>query len=360
VVPLRAARGACARRVDAVLSETAPLFSAVVPTLGDESKLLPLLDALSRQTISRERFEVLISFDGAEPSDAVRDRLRGLGARAIVLPARRGPGAARNAGAREARGRWLAFTEDDCVPAADWLARAAERIERDAALQGLEGETVTPNGRPVRRRDGVEPTYIPTNLFVARALFERMGGYCEQYFDAGSGIYFREDSDFGFTLERAGAIVRVEPSARVVHPEEHPALLDPIRWARRYEMDPLLERRHPDRFRDGIEVARLGPFLIRRPFVRTCWAVLLAFGAALGSALLREDGLAAFWLAVAAIALVALWAKWRFHPLRLPVLPFVPFVLLAALARGRRRAARLAGAASPASKPTVAPPNGQG
>jgi len=360
VVPLRAARGAGTRRVDDALSETDPLFSVVVPTRGDDSKLLPLLDALSRQTISPHRFEVLIAFDGVGPSDVVGDRLRGIGARAIVLPARRGPGAARNAGAREARGRWLAFTEDDCVPAADWLACAAERMERDPALQGIEGETITPTGRPVRRRDGAEPTYIPTNLFVARALFERVGGYSEQYFDAGSGIYFREDSDFGFMLEKAGAIVRVEPRARVVHPEEHPALLDPIRWARRYEMDPLLERRHPDQFRDRIEVARLGPFLIRRPFVRACWAVLLALGAAVGSALLHEEGLAAFWLIFACFALVALWAKWRFHPLRLPILPFVPFVLLAALARGRRRAARLAGAASPAPKPTVAPPNGQG
>ena len=341
MVPLRAARGARARRVDAALSETDPLFSVIAPTRGDEAKLLPLLDALARQTILRHQFEVLISFDGAEPSAAARDRLRDLGGRAVVLPVRRGPGAARNAGAREARGGWLAFTEDDCVPADDWLARAADRIERDPTLEALEGETLTPKRRAARRRVGAEPTSIPTNLFVKRALFERIGGYCEQYFDAGRGIYFREDSDFAFSLEGTGAEIGVEPSAIVTHPEEHPGFLDPIRWARRYEMDPLLERRHPDRFRDRIEVARLGPFLIRRPFVRVCWAALLALGAAAGCALLREEGLAAFWLGVAGVAFLALWAKWRFHPLRLPILPLVPFVLVAALATGRARAARL-------------------
>ena len=341
MVPQRAARGARARRVDAALSEAAPLFSVVVPTRGEDTKLLPLLDALARQTHPRDRFEVLISFDGAAPSDAARARLDAIGARAVVSPARGGPGAARNRAAREARGAWLAFTEDDCLPAEDWLARAAGRIERDPSLEAMEGETVTPNGRAVRRRVGVEPTYIPTNLFVKRELFERIGGYCEEYFDAARGLYFREDSDFGFTLEKAGATVAVETGARVTHPEEHSGLLDPIRWARRYEMDPLLERRHPDRFRDRIEVARLGPFLIRRPFVRVCWAALLALGAAAGSALLREEGLAAFWLFVAALALVALWAKWRFHPLRLPVLPLVPFVLVAALAFGKARASRL-------------------
>ena len=341
MVPIRAARGADARHVDAALNEATTFFSVVVPTRGGEAKLLPLLDALSRQTIPRNRFEILIAFDGAGVTAGVQERLSTVGARPVLLSERRGPGAARNAGAREARGVWLAFTEDDCRPAADWLERAAARIERDPALQAMEGETLTPKGRPVRRRYGTEPTFLPTNLLVARSLFDRIGGYCEHYFDARRGIYFREDSDFGFSLENAGATVEVEPTVRVTHPKEHPGFLDPLRWAQRYEMDPLLERRHPDAFHDRIEVARLGPFVIRRPFVRTCWAALLALGAAAGTALLGDEGLAVAWLGVVALAFVALWAKWRFHPLRLPVLPLVPFVLIAALARGRRRAARL-------------------
>lgn len=341
MVPFRAARGAGARHVDAALSEAGPLFSVVVPTRGDEAKLLPLLNALSKQTIPRDRYEILIAFDGAVPTAPVEARLRAMGARSVSLPERRGPGAARNAGAREARGVWLAFTEDDCLPAADWLARAADRIDGDTTLQAMEGETVTPKGRPVRRRDGTEPNYLPTNLFVSRSLFDRVGGYCEHYFDVRRGIYFREDSDFGFSLEKAGATVVVEPSLHVTHPEEHPGFLDPLRWAARYEMDPLLERRHPDAFRDRIEVARIGPFVVRRPFVRTCLAALLAIGAATGTALLGDMGLAVAWLGVVALAFLALWAKWRFHPLRLPILPLVPFVLVAALARGRSRARRI-------------------
>ena len=313
----------------------------VVPTRGEQAKLLSLFDSLERQTLSRDRFEILIAFDGAVASPAVGARLVALGARAVPLPERRGPGAARNAAVREARGTWLAFTEDDCSPAPEWLARAAARIERDQALGALEGETITPKGRLVRRRDGAAPNFLPTNLFVARALFERVGGYCEDYFDAARGIYFREDSDFGFALEKAGALVGVEPGAVVTHPEEHPGFFDPIRWAQRYEMDALLERRHPDRFRDRIEVAQVGPFVIRRPFVRTCWAALLSLGAAIATAFLGDEGLAVAWIWIAAFAMIALWAKWRFNPFRLPILPFVPFVLLASLARGRSRAARL-------------------
>src|SRR5213592_3906371 len=93
-----------------------PLFSVVVPTRGDSSKLLPLLDALARQTLPPDRFEILISFDGAAPAPEISGKLSALGARVVEAQERRGPGAARNLAARGADGNYLAFTEDDCLP----------------------------------------------------------------------------------------------------------------------------------------------------------------------------------------------------------------------------------------------------
>lgn len=43
----------------------------------------------------------------------------------VVIPTYRRPAAARNAGARAARGRHLAFTDDDCWPEAGWLRELA-------------------------------------------------------------------------------------------------------------------------------------------------------------------------------------------------------------------------------------------
>ncbi|HKW51430.1 MAG TPA: glycosyltransferase [Candidatus Eisenbacteria bacterium] len=318
--------------------ERNPFLSVVVPTRGEPSKLLPLLDALARQTFSRNRFEILVSFDGVSPAPEISRKLSALGGRAVEARARRGPGAARNLAARVARGEYLAFTEDDCLPANDWLERAAARLDREPAIDVLEGATVRPDGRPSRRPDPDHPHYLPTNLFVRRTLFEKVGGYCEEFFDAGREIYFREDSDFGFTLEDAEAKEGREPSARVTHPVEHPRFLDPLRWARRYEMDALLAARHPEEFRDRIEVHRLGPFAFRRLFVRACFAFLLAMISALIAVILGEGGLAAAFGIVAAIALVVVWAKWGLNPLRLPVCLCVPFVLVFAYARGFRRA----------------------
>lgn len=275
----------------------------------------------------------MLAFDGAPAPPEIETR----GARAVSLPERRGPGAARNAGARESRGEWIVFTEDDCTPAPEWLDAAAARIARQPGLEALEGETVLPSGRPARRREGNLPNYLPTNLFVRRPAFDRVKGYAEEFYDRRSGIYFREDSDFGFRLEEAGVGVAVAPDARVVHPREHARFLDPLRWARRYEMDPLLESRHPERFRARIEVARLGPFRLRRPVLHAAFGYLVALAAAAGALLLGERGLAASLLLVAAALLLPLAAKWGFHPARWPLIPLVPFVLAASYLRGRSR-----------------------
>ena len=132
-------------------------------------------------------------------------------------------------------------------------------------------------------------------------------------------------------------MIAVEPSARVTHPVEHPRFLDPLRWARRYEMDALLRSRHPSLFRERIEVHRLGPFTLRRLFLRACVAYTLSLFAAGVAAMAGESGLAVILAAIAAASFALVWAKWRFDIVRLPVIAVTPFALIGAYLRGRFR-----------------------
>jgi glycosyltransferase involved in cell wall biosynthesis len=313
-----------------------PFFSVIVPTRG-AAGLPALLDALRAQTLGREHFETLVVADGVEPDAAARAALEALGAKLVRLDRRGGPGAARNAAAAVAAGEVLAFTEDDCTLALDWLDRARARFLADPTIDVLEGVTLKPGGRPVRRLGEDGALHLPTNLFVRRALFARVGGYCETFFDAANGVYFREDADLGFTLEAAGARIVIADEVRVTHPEEHARWLDPLRWASRYEMDALLAARHPQHFRERIEIHRLGPFRVRRPIVRASMAYLVALFAALAMAALGHVGMALVFLGFALIAFLPIWAKWRFDLVRLPIYLFVPFALIAALMRGSSR-----------------------
>lgn len=318
-----------------------PLFSIVVPTTGSERRFTPFLDAISRQTLPRERFELIVVFDGAIPTPAIAARLESLGARTVVLERNSGPPIARNRGAAAAGGEYLVSTDDDVAPEPDWLERAAAHIAADPAVDVLEGVTRKPGGRPVRIRGDEARQYILCNLFVRRRMFERVGGFHEGYFDRDTRVFFREDADLGWTLEHAGARTLRATDVVVVHPVENPRLLDPLRWTRRYVMDGLLAARFPREFRERIEVHRIGPFTVRRPIVRASVLYVTALLAASVAAMFGNGGLAASLLVVALVCFLPVWAKWRFDVLRLPVFLFVPFGLVTALIAGHARARRL-------------------
>jgi glycosyltransferase involved in cell wall biosynthesis len=323
------------------MTSPGPLFSVVVPTIGGPGKLVPLLEGLELQTLPRERFEIIVVFDGASPSEDMARALARAEAKVVRLGERSGPPVARNAGAATATGEYLVSTDDDVVPEPDWLANAACHLAAEPDLDVIEGVTRKPGGRPVRIMAEEARQYILCNLIVRRSLFERVGGFHTGYYEPKTGLFFREDADLGWSLERAGARVRRAPDVCVVHPEENPGFLDPLRWSGRYVMDGLLAARFPKEFAAHIEVHRLGPLTVRRPIVRGCQVAALSSMLALACLAAGLRPVAQCLAAVAALGFAVVWAKWRFDPRRLPIVLMVPFVMVWALGRGRRRAARL-------------------
>src|SRR5207245_4042527 len=111
--------------------------SVVVPTFNRPAALASCLDALARQDYPADRYEMIVVDDGSAPTEAAaiaetatRHRVR------LVRQENRGPAAARNAGVREAHGAYIAFTDDDCMPAPGWLAALAAAAAPDRALGG--------------------------------------------------------------------------------------------------------------------------------------------------------------------------------------------------------------------------------
>ena len=145
--------------------------------------------------------------------------------------ARRGKSAALNLGLKEARAPWLAFTDDDCLVAADWL----EVIGRTALETGtgsvLTGRVVaeTPEGEAVKapslRENGRETTYTsPTfrdvlfgNNMVIPADLLRAAGAFDEGLGPGTAAQAAEDNDLGYRLLRAGVPIRYLPTMVVTH-----------------------------------------------------------------------------------------------------------------------------------------------
>ena len=115
-------------RVDE-MDQRLPFFSIIVPTFNRPTQLTACLQSLTNLDYARNRFEVIVVDDGSvmPPKDIVSSFCHQLTITLITQP-HRGPAMARNIGAKEAKGEFLAFTDDDCHPAPNWLQSLAARF----------------------------------------------------------------------------------------------------------------------------------------------------------------------------------------------------------------------------------------
>ncbi|MEI6331093.1 MAG: glycosyltransferase family A protein [Pseudanabaena sp. ELA645] len=190
-------------------------FSVVIPTYHRNDLLAKCLDRLDPnvQTLATDQYEVIVSDDGHEftAEDMIRQNYPWV---KWVAGLRKGPAANRNNGAKYAQGEWLAFTDDDCIPDAQWLAAYAESIKGTAlALEGA----IHPLGDleqdfaecPVNLTGGC---FWSANIAVARLLFDKVGG-----FDPNYPLAAHEDQDLKLRLEPITNVLFVS-DAIVFHP----------------------------------------------------------------------------------------------------------------------------------------------
>ena len=173
---------------------SAPELTVVVPTRDRKAQLRNCLEGISRQDVDAHRFEVVIVNDGSPESlasmiECHRDRLA---LQLVVLPRSVGPAAARSAGAAIARGRFLAFIDDDCVPSSHWLAALMRELRRQPnSLLGGNVENGLPDNpysaashqintyvRQYYERGHANERFFPTNnIALSAERFRELGGF---------------------------------------------------------------------------------------------------------------------------------------------------------------------------------------
>ncbi|MCX6621642.1 MAG: glycosyltransferase [Acidobacteria bacterium] len=218
-----------------------PLFSIVVPTYERPAALRSLLESLSAQRYPRHRFEVILVNDGAPtPIEPLVEPFRGRLQITTLTVSHRGCSGARHAGVARARGLWLAFTDDDCRPAPDWLANLEQALsaEPGAAVGGPVSNGLPGNlfadatqtmlaylDRALNRDDAVR--YLPTdNLAFPAQAFAAAGGLDPTWPLAGG-----EDRELCARWLRAGHRILRRDACLVVH--FHPLTLASY-WRQNY------------------------------------------------------------------------------------------------------------------------------
>jgi glycosyltransferase involved in cell wall biosynthesis len=97
-----------------------PGISVIVPTHGRPAQLERCIASLLRQRLPQGvSFEVIVVDDGSDPGVTLPGSPPGV---VLLRQPQAGPAAARNTGLAAARGPLVAFIDDDCEAAEDWLA----------------------------------------------------------------------------------------------------------------------------------------------------------------------------------------------------------------------------------------------
>jgi len=320
-------------------------FSVIIPSYNRADMVERCLDALAAQTYPTEQFEVIVVDDGSTDGTAERLRSKTYPFRfELVEQANGGASKARNAGAAKASGKYLAFTEDDAVPDANWLERAAWHFSQ-SALEMIEGRTLLEGNRQDVRRLDVKgmPSFIPCNLFVNRGAFLDVGGYDPAFYDGERHLYFREDADFGFRMLERKKRIGIAPDVIVTHPSQFFSWRDAMRHARRYVFDPLLYKKHPVYYRRMIEVKNIFGVKVRRvqQTVALGYLFLLLSMAASAAGVSTQP----VWPQLVLWAMCVLFFRYKYegrralipNPMDLFMFGVLPLVYLWSLARGAAR-----------------------
>ena len=243
-----------------------PLVSVIVPSYNSARTIRACLEAVLGQETGRS-YEVIVvdsSTDGT--ADIVGREYPGV--RLIRRRERTFAGAARNAGVRASRGRYVVMIDSDCVASRDVLERMVRRHEGGgyAAVGGSVG-----NGTPgslsgtvgflIEFKELMPSTperferSVPTgNAAYRREVFERFG-----YFD--EDMWLTEDLLFNWRLYEAGEKLLFDPEIRAVH-------LNRTGWRTVLLYQVALGRTSAEARRRGAVIgSKRGDLLFRFPFL---------------------------------------------------------------------------------------------
>ncbi|SMO41698.1 glycosyltransferase [Fodinibius sediminis] len=198
-------------------------LSVIIPTYNDWPRLVKCLEALDKQSMPKDRYEVIVvdnSEAGIIPSGIVMPECVKL-----VHEPKPGSYVARNKGVDEASGQILAFTDSDCIPDEDWLASGEACFDQSTCdlvggkvkiFQNEAGnkygylyESVTAFHQ---HRHVPEGRGVTANLFVKKSVFDEAGGFSSTIKSGGDWEFTLRCTDMGYDMIYSSDVLVLHPA----------------------------------------------------------------------------------------------------------------------------------------------------
>lgn len=203
-----------------------PFVSVVIPSYNSRACISQCLNKILDQSYPKTRYEVIVVDNGS--NDDSPDIIKTFPVK-YLSESRQGPAAARNTGIREAQGDYILLIDSDCMAEKDLIRF---HVEAHLQFRDIDGTIKVVGGsigginknywamcddfcswylNHPKLKPRLEDSYLPTaNLSVARAVFEKTGGFDE-------ALRFGEDYMFCQKVTKSGYRIYFEPRAVLYH-----------------------------------------------------------------------------------------------------------------------------------------------
>lgn len=227
------------------------MISIIVPAYNSGKTIARCISSLMEQT--KKPDEIIVVDDGS--SDDTKKIIKSFSGIVPIEQPHLGPAAARNAGAKKAKGDILLFTDADCVTDHEWVSAMSKPFE-NKEIAGVQGRYKTAQKNLMAKfvQLEIEDRY---DRMRKREYIDFIGSYAAGYrkdiflkhggFDKSFSMASGEDPEISFKLAKAGHKMVFNEKAIVYH--EHVdslgAYLRQKFWRAYWRV--LLYRKHPDK-----------------------------------------------------------------------------------------------------------------
>ncbi len=204
-------------------------ISVIIPVFNDSERLKVCLGALENQSLTKDRYEVIVVDNGSR--ECIKSAVEGFGQVLVIREPKPGSYAARNAGIRVARSNILAFTDADCIPSRDWLEQGLYALRHMPNCGCVAGKITLffkdpDNPTAVELYESIELDFpqdkllktehfgVTANLFTTKLVMNKVGEFNSQLKSGG-------DREWGQRVYATGYEQVYAPTALVQHPTRH-------------------------------------------------------------------------------------------------------------------------------------------
>jgi len=212
------------------------LVSVVVCTYNRASLLKNCLRSLEKQTADIKLYEIIAVDNNSTDNtkEIIKDFIKNRTNVRTIVEKIQGRSQARNRGWNDAKGKYVAYIDDDAIAESDWIKQIILFVNKNPKINVFGGPYSRFSLKPI-------PTWIPDNYFIlnlgnkikilnsenewlsgsnmilSRSVFNRYGGFNTKFGGKGDKIIYGEETELLARLKKNEEPVFYVPSIRIKH-----------------------------------------------------------------------------------------------------------------------------------------------